>query len=232
MHKAIGVMEYDSKKKEFDVMWLFCSGGFVSVVAHRELKQSLLVRARNMEHLKELFPNADHFSLENSDYPHRAVVPRIEVAGVLLKQLELLDYDNFKKSIDEIKYSDACNFVWKLCLTMVENLGCEIMKWPLSGKRGQVTHPIKVDWFSHPHSQVRLGSPLSSKRQPMSWSGGWNRDLETDIGDIAKMGTYTVISLIDEEEMKDLHVSNLGEVVTKLKWIGFICRLGYYGAIR
>ena len=31
-------------------------------------------------HLKELFPNADHFSLEDSDYPHRAVVPRIEVA--------------------------------------------------------------------------------------------------------------------------------------------------------
>ena len=95
-------------------MWLFCSGGFVSVVAHRELEHSLLVRARNMEHLKELFPNADHFSLEDSDYPHRAVVPRIEVAGVLLKQLELLNYDNFKKSVDEVKYSDACNFVWKV----------------------------------------------------------------------------------------------------------------------
>ena len=45
----------------------------------------------------------------------------------------------------------------------------------------------------------------------MSWSGGWNRDLETDIGDITKMGTYTVISLIDGNEMKDLNVSNLGE---------------------
>ena len=24
------------------------------------------------------------------------------------------DYDNFKKSIDEIKYSNACNFVWRV----------------------------------------------------------------------------------------------------------------------
>ena len=102
------------RKKGVEIMWLFCSGGFVSVVAHRKVKDSYLVRARNMDHLKELFPNADHFSLEDSDYPHRAVVPRIEVADVLVKQLELLDYDNFKKSIDEIKYSDACNFVWNV----------------------------------------------------------------------------------------------------------------------
>ena len=47
----------------------------------------------------------------------------------------------------------------KLCLTMVENLGCEIMKWPVKWEKGQVeSHPIKVDWFSHPNSQVRLGS--------------------------------------------------------------------------
>ena len=93
---------------------LFCSGGFVSVVAHRKVKDSFLVRARNMDHLKELFPNADHFSLEDSDYPHRAVVPRIGSRRCFAKQLEVLDYDNFKNSIDEIKYSDACNFVWKV----------------------------------------------------------------------------------------------------------------------
>ena len=95
-------------------MWLFCSDGFVSIVAHRELEGHLLVRARKMEHLKILFPNSESFSLEDADYPHRAVVSRIDVADAILKQLELLQYDNFKKSIDEIKYSDACNFVWKV----------------------------------------------------------------------------------------------------------------------
>ena len=111
----------------------------------------------------------------------------------------------------------------KLCLTMVENLGCEIMKWPVKWeKRTSESHPIKVDWFSHPKFTGKIGITLCpGKRQPMSWSGGWNRDLETDIGDIAKMGTCTVISLIDEEEMKDLQVSKLGDVVTKYKmdWI-------------
>lgn len=111
----------------------------------------------------------------------------------------------------------------RLCLTMVENLGCEIMKWPVKWeKRTSKSHPIKVDWFSHPTFTGQIGITLCpGKRQPMSWSGGWNRDLEADIGDIAKMGTCTVISLIDEDEIEDLHVSNLGEVVKKheMDWI-------------
>ncbi len=95
-------------------MWLFCSDGFVSIVAHRELEGHLLVRARKMEHLESLFPNSEPFSLEDADYPHRAVVSRTEVADVILKQLELLQYDNFKKSIDEKKYADACSFIWSI----------------------------------------------------------------------------------------------------------------------
>ena len=109
------------------------------------------------------------------------------------------------------------------CLTMVENLGCEIMKWPVKWeKRTSKSHPIKVDWFSYPAITGKIGITLCpGKRQPMSWSGGWNRDLETDIGAITKMGTNTVISLIDGNEMKDLNVPNLGEVVTKheMDWI-------------
>ena len=111
----------------------------------------------------------------------------------------------------------------RLCLTMVENLGCEIMKWPVKWeKRTSKTHPIKVDWFSYPAFSGKIGITLCpGKRQPMSWSGGWNRDLETDILDITKMGTSTVISLIDEDEMNDLHVSKLGEVVFnhEMEWI-------------
>ena len=77
------------------------------------------------------------------------------------------------------------------------------------------------------NSQVRLGLlfvQVNANRCP--GLGGWNRDLETDIGDIAKMGTCTVISLIDEEEMKDLQVSKLGDVVTKYKmdWIHLLLR--------
>tara|TARA_B100002052_G_C15858629_1_gene588916 strand:+ start:542 stop:916 length:375 start_codon:yes stop_codon:yes gene_type:complete len=114
MGKVTGVVECNLKKWGFEIMWLFCSNGFVSIVAHRELEGHLLVRARKMEHLKMLFPNSDIFTLQDADYPHRAVVSRIEAADAILKQLELLQYDNFKKSIDEKKYSNTCNTVWKV----------------------------------------------------------------------------------------------------------------------
>ena len=42
-------------KKEVGVMWIFLSGGFLSIVAHRHKPNHVLVRARNMNHLKELF---------------------------------------------------------------------------------------------------------------------------------------------------------------------------------
>ena len=38
-------------------MWLFTSTGMLSVVAHREQKKDLLVRARNPSHILEMFPN-------------------------------------------------------------------------------------------------------------------------------------------------------------------------------
>ena len=58
------------------MMWLFFSDGFLSIVAHRDLPDHLLVRSRNARHLKSLFPNAEHYTIRNADYPHRANVPR------------------------------------------------------------------------------------------------------------------------------------------------------------
>ena len=101
-------------QREVGLVWLFLSGGFVSIVAHRNKPDHLLVRSRNMAHLKSLFPNAKHFSLEQADYPHRAVIDRTVVAKMIGDYVLNMKYDNFKNSISESNYFHVCHDVWSM----------------------------------------------------------------------------------------------------------------------
>ena len=103
-------------------MWLFLSGGFVSIIAHRHLPDCVLVRSRNMAHLKSLFPNAKHFSLEQADYTHRAVIERTNVAEILSNYVMMMKYDNFKNSISESKYFHVCHDVFMGMLHRVNHI--------------------------------------------------------------------------------------------------------------
>lgn len=98
-------------------MWLFTSTGFVSVVADKEepVHGDLLVRSREKQHIESLFPDAEVFSTQPSDYQWRAWVSRSEVACALVKQVENLSYTNFKNSIvhyEDDRYHEACMNVW------------------------------------------------------------------------------------------------------------------------
>ena len=93
-------------------MWLFFSDGFLSIVAHRDKPEHLLVRSRNMEHLEDLFPDSKRFSLKYSDYPHRAIISRKEVAKMLSNYVMSMNYDNFKNSIPNKEFRDTCNIIW------------------------------------------------------------------------------------------------------------------------
>ena len=90
------------------------------------------------------------------------------------------------------------------------------------GKRTSITHPIKVDWITNPRMTGKIGITLCpGKYQPISWSGGWNRDLETDVARLSGMEVHTIISLIEQKEMEELQVPNLGDVIQKhqINWI-------------
>ena len=108
---------------------------------------------------------------------------------------------------------------------MVENLGCEIMKWPIHWeKRTSFSHPLRVDWINHPTVIGDIGITICpGKFQPVSWSGGWNRDLETDVKALSDMGSSLIITLLEEKEMDDLRVSKLGDVIDahELRWLHF-----------
>ena len=93
-------------------MWLYISGSFGSVVAHRSQPEYLLVRALHPEHIGALLPNAEVTHLSSADYPFRTVARRNVVHQALTTYLLNLDYDNFKASIDDHEYHDVCLNVW------------------------------------------------------------------------------------------------------------------------
>jgi hypothetical protein len=93
-------------------MWVFTSKGFISVVEHRDDPGTLVVRSRFPGHIKSLFPKAKVIKTPERDYLYRAFVPRQEVMQAISEAVEKLDYPNFKNSIGEDRYHDACLDVW------------------------------------------------------------------------------------------------------------------------
>ncbi len=104
-------------------MWVFTSTGMLSVVAHRDLNGSLLVRARSPFHIREMFPNAVVNETPNADYPFRIIIDRETFANVMLDYSLNIDYDNFKNSIKEHNFHDYCVQVWAIMMRYGLNWG-------------------------------------------------------------------------------------------------------------
>ncbi|HOC31880.1 MAG TPA: hypothetical protein PKK84_06535 [Armatimonadota bacterium] len=95
-------------------MWIFTNNGMLSIVAHRDRPDCLLVRAREPGAIEAIFPEAKVKRTPNADYRYRAAISRGHVAVVLANKLFRLGYTNFKASISSSKqaYHDACMDVW------------------------------------------------------------------------------------------------------------------------
>ena len=94
-------------------MWLFVSGGFLSIVGHCTLPESLLVRARHPKHIRAMFPEVELTYMPTADYPYRVVLGRGVVQEAMVQYVQTLAYDNFKASIDNFEYHDACLDIWR-----------------------------------------------------------------------------------------------------------------------
>lgn len=93
-------------------MWVFLNDSMVSIVAERDAKDKLRVRARVEGDIERLFPKASVFTPKKSDYAFHAVVSRKEVVRVLTESVKAIDYDNFKNSVGEDDRHDAYAEVW------------------------------------------------------------------------------------------------------------------------
>ena len=51
--------------------------------------------------------------MRNADYPYRVVLSRTIVHEAIVEYLQTMVYDNFKASIDDVEYHDACIDVWR-----------------------------------------------------------------------------------------------------------------------
>jgi len=94
-------------------MWIALTEGWLSIVAHRDKPDHLLVRARNPKHIRRTFGEQVMYTDADADYPFRADVPREDVARFLVRRLEHMAYDNFKNTIDDDRYHDAAVDVWR-----------------------------------------------------------------------------------------------------------------------
>ena len=98
-------------------MWIF-SDGFISVVAHNEKPDTLLVRARDEGSLLSLVEatGATLRHTQSNDYPYRIEVLREALSAWLVDQVSNLDYSNYKANAWKTRPGD---FAWENSLHQV-----------------------------------------------------------------------------------------------------------------
>ena len=129
-------------------MWICTNKTFLSVVQPAaddpaNLGDCLLVRARLKGHIESVFPDADVVEVPGRDYQFRAYVRRGEVAVAVMRQVQTIDYPNFKNSVRNPRLHDAYACTWGVLAQMQEIPPYETM--PRKRK------PFAVD-PAHPYS--------------------------------------------------------------------------------
>lgn len=98
-------------------MWIFVNHAYLSAVEHCDSPGLLLVRARKRGDLESVFD--DGITVEetpDADYRFRAVVPRTEFKRVIARQIDRINYYNFKGSIPAHDPERAMHYgrVWSI----------------------------------------------------------------------------------------------------------------------
>ena len=107
-------------------MWIHTDQGFVSVVAHDDRPDDLLVRARARGDLEALVPaGTETWRDDMADYPWRAVVRRSEFAAVMAAAIVGIDYRNFKNRTYETLGSERTHLLHDVWSTLRRIEGIE-----------------------------------------------------------------------------------------------------------
>jgi|GEM_PF-278200 len=198
-------------------MWIAHSDGWLSIVAHRTQPDDLLVRARHPEHIQALFPEVEVTFNPDADYHYRVVIPREEVQSVISNYLANMQYDNFKNSIEDFGFHEACTEVWGVMHDFGSEYGIEDLSF-----RTSESDPIYVKWVQIEGDEGCIGITLCpGKFQLNARSGNWDRQLSIDLSDLVENEKADrLVSLITEEEIEDLQVEDLPQEAADqgLKW--------------
>lgn len=96
-------------------MWIFLPNAMLSIVAHRDKPDTLLVRARFKGDIERVFHGALVTRTPRADYLYRAEIRREEVAAVLAGAARAMAYANVKDAIPagDHRRSRAMHDVWQ-----------------------------------------------------------------------------------------------------------------------
>ena len=111
-------------------MWIFTSGGFVSIVKNYKQPGFLLVRSRKKEHLREFLTaqgqlDSDAHEISETpgrDYRWRASVSAEQLEEIALRNVKAITYTNFKNSIRDGEYRHFASDVWTAAGSMQEGV--------------------------------------------------------------------------------------------------------------
>ena len=105
-------------------MWIIMNDAFLSEVQNIYDEDELLVRARVEGDIERVFPNAEVFADEGSDYKYRSYLNKREVAKVIEWSVLDIDYGNFKNSVpsSDSKRRIVYDRVWSDLLRLQESV--------------------------------------------------------------------------------------------------------------
>jgi hypothetical protein len=109
-------------------MWIFTRHGMISIVEEQPLsmrvgpkqpkahkpRPTLVVRARERRPLQQLFPGHRIVANAGTDYQFRCIVLREAAARILAREIDGIDYGNFKSSIADNGYHNVLMRVWSV----------------------------------------------------------------------------------------------------------------------
>lgn len=95
-------------------MWVFFNDAYLSIVAHHDRPDTLLVRGRIKGDIESVFPNAETSETPERDYRYRALVDRQTVAKALADRALNIDYGNFKNSVEDHNRHRVYADVWRI----------------------------------------------------------------------------------------------------------------------
>jgi hypothetical protein len=95
-------------------VWVILNDSFLSIVASRDKKDELLVRGRRASDIKAVFPTATILATPTADYPFRTFLPRSTVQTAMSREVNNIQYPNFKASVLDKHRHDIYEGIWVL----------------------------------------------------------------------------------------------------------------------
>ncbi len=93
-------------------MWICLNDAFFSAVQDEDDSDIIVLRARNVDHLRLVFPHEKIIYVKNSDYVARIRITKEQLKQKLAEEVDRIKYTNFKNSVVDDDLHDLYSDFW------------------------------------------------------------------------------------------------------------------------